>query len=72
MNRECIEKCECCIKKNRIINKLQSQIDKLQRNSDSWAKAHWDMVGENCKLRDKLGVLSECDNEIIKGILNKS
>ena len=68
MNREC---CECCIKKNKIIDKQQKIIDKLQKDRDLWAKKHWTLVGENAKLDDLLGALKVCDSKIIKGILLK-
>ena len=68
MNREC---CDCCVKKNRIIDRQQQILDKLQKDHDKWAARHWSLVGENCRLEDLLGALKHCDNEIIKGILLK-
>ena len=66
MNREC---CECCIKKNKIIDKQQLQLCKLQKNSDAWARRHWELIGENCKLLDKLQTLHSVDIDIIKKVL---
>ena len=66
MNREC---CECCVRKNKIIDKIQLQMDKLQKNSDAWSRRHWELVGENCKLLDKLQTLHSVDIDIIKKVL---
>ena len=68
MNIEC---CQCCVKKNKIIDKQQKIINKLQKDRDAWARKHWAMVGDISKLEDKLGALKHCNNEIIKGILLK-
>ena len=68
MNREC---CDCCVKKNRIIDRQQQILDKLQKDHDKWAKRHWALVGENAKLEDLLGALKHCDSKIIKKILLK-
>tara|TARA_R110000796_G_scaffold146021_1_gene262647 strand:+ start:1224 stop:1361 length:138 start_codon:yes stop_codon:yes gene_type:complete len=44
-------------------------MDKLQKNSDAWSRRHWELVGENCKLLDKLQTLKDVDIDIIKKVL---
>jgi len=63
--------CPACIKKNKIIVKQEILINKYQICNDSWSKQWHSMLEENCKLKDTLGLLSTCDNEIIKKILLK-
>ena len=64
--------CKKCVSLTSKLGKLNNYIDKLQKDRDSWAKRHWELVGENAKLRDKLGVISECDLETLKGILHRT
>ena len=64
--------CSDCNKKNKIIVKLEVLLNKYQIENQSLSKQLHSILDSNCKLKDKLGLLSTCDNEIIKAILLKN
>lgn len=47
-----MEECKECIKNYRLIRRYELLVSKLTKDRDSWASAHWKLVGENVKLRD--------------------
>ena len=56
---KCLECEKLKIKLERKVGLKQNTIDKLQREVKSWSKAHWDLVGINCKLKDQVNTLSK-------------